>query len=721
MNIAGIQKRKFLNNLYKLYYSSGKQPSNYEIRSAFNQYFRVNKFGDPITIDTSELQGRSIIDPNTLNELMINTLLNMEVLYDCVMENNQEVFVIVNTLNNKLDNLRAKRKDLESRIDQLLFANSNTDGYFYSYLENFSSLGRVDMGLTSAFVDTVNNNAKIPKIVSNFNNQLSSFSIINPSSVTFSVTYNNTVKVNNTSASDFSSTVDGLNDTYWSYQYNAVAPGIVALTISIPVSLASPISKFEGSIISSSPCAVFLRAAPVDPKLGDVIRTKNSTSDFSRFSFNLPAYVYGSLYLTIYKNEPDRVVNSESSPYQYDFGIRELSTAAEYYEERAQLVSVPISIPTNDNRILSIGSVAIEASHQIVPSTNINYYIARDVENPGSISDFDWIPIEPSNLDQNEQSKVVNLLNSNFVSEIIDNQSAEGAELVNYSLIPLNLTSQNANELNPNVIPFYTEKQVYRVARVTQDKTYLQSYMLANINTFRYYSMLNITYNKVTSYIYKSLQDWANLISSTSTNELSSGVFQNTNSIITIPRNEPHSGLLETKLFCSEDREVSHEIIKTQIGDQDINLSVYLNGVLIADMPKGQYRAKVDWNFVRGINNISIAYDKDFSGRPTIDLMVNRNLIDYGTIFLDYFSYLDPIEFGRKANPNENNFTITNYYGTKEILATKQITNRTILRYYSDRSDIISAIRYRVDLERYGNPLQTPVVDAIRVKFKHSD
>ena len=51
MNIATIQKRKFLNNIYKLFYSSGNRPSEEEIRKIFNTYFSSNKLGLPVSVD----------------------------------------------------------------------------------------------------------------------------------------------------------------------------------------------------------------------------------------------------------------------------------------------------------------------------------------------------------------------------------------------------------------------------------------------------------------------------------------------------------------------------------------------------------------------------------------------------------------------------------------------------------------------------------------------
>lgn len=722
MNISSIQKRKFLNNIYKLYYSSGTAPSEDEIRRAFNQFFSVNKFGEPIKLDLDPIQGRSTTDVSALNELMAYSLLNMEVLYDCVMENNQQIFSVVSALNSKLDSLRAKRKELESKIDQLMFSISNTDGFFYSYLENFSTISQIDMNLTNAFIDTVNNNVTIPKITSEFSNSFSVNSLI-ASTVTNTVTFNGRIISENSVADNFGFVFDGLNDTYWNYEYSASAPGVASITLDIPISSGYSLSKIEGSILSEKPCAVAMKAIPADPSVMPMIKTKDSIDDYNRFSFSIPAIAYNKIQLTIYKSEPDSITRNGNNPYLYSFGLRELVIGANYYDQTAVLVSSPISIPTSDNNLLGISAVSIDVSQQILPGTQSRFYIAPDNESGKNLNDFDWIPIEPRDVKDNSEPKLVEIKKSPYQISYIDNDGSDISR--DFRLIPLNngesaalseSSNTNANELNPINLR-YTNKQAYRVTQVGNATKFLQPYMLANLNCYRHYNVLN-NYSKIDLQLYKSLQQWSEIISRTSDATIGRDTFNNIDSFINVYINSPSVGFLETKILCSEAKSGSHIVAKSR---EDFNLSVYLNGSLIADIPSGQLDAKVDWNFVKGINNIAIAYDKSFSGVFSIDLMKNNFLSSYGTIFLDYFTYLDPIEFSMKVDPSLSVFTIDEIFGAKEIIASKEISNRSMLKYFVNSSDQITSIRYRVDLNRFANPLQTPVIDAVRVKFKHND
>ena len=46
MNISNIQKKRFLDNLYKKYYSNGSIPTRQEILKDFNNYFsRIKMIG----------------------------------------------------------------------------------------------------------------------------------------------------------------------------------------------------------------------------------------------------------------------------------------------------------------------------------------------------------------------------------------------------------------------------------------------------------------------------------------------------------------------------------------------------------------------------------------------------------------------------------------------------------------------------------------------------
>ena len=709
MNISSIQKRKFLGNIYKILYSQGKKPSELEIRKVFGEYFSVYKFGNPIPSDYTKLDIVAKTDVNLLNELMANTLFNIEVLYDCVNENNQEIFSVVTALNNRLDNLKSKRKILENKIDDLLFVNSNSDGYFYSYLEGFSNLDNIDMEMTSAYIDTLNNDVSIPKITNSISNALTTNNITS-SNVKYSLSSNNQSIVDNVDAQEFESVFDGLNDTYWSYTHNSPNPSVVVMTLNIPINTAYNISKISGSLLTSSPCSIYVVARPADSSKPEQIRSQSSREDYNRFSFTIEADFYANVTLIIYKTEPDQIENNSASPYTYKFGIRELVINADYYDRTAVIISSPISVPVSDNNRLTINSVSIETKDQILSGTNIKYYVAADKTSARQISEFNWIPIESTSSNDNSAQKIVNLSGSNVRTQYIGTQDGE------LRLIPISVNPENINEANPAVIP-YTDKEVYRIAAVNNGDQFIDPYILANLNCYQHYNIFTGSLNTNIEY-YKSLNIWTEKIAINDVNEINKNIIQNQINNINPSIFTSTVGLMETKLLTTKEYKVSHQVTKSR---DDFNLAVYLNGSLIADLPAGVISSTIEWNFITGINNIVVTYDKNFSGLINFNLMSNKNLTDYGTMFLDYFSYLDPMEFKRRLDISAHLFTIDNFYARREILSSREISGRSLLNYYSNTLDTVTAIRYRADLTRYENPLQTPLIDSIRVKFKHND
>jgi hypothetical protein len=707
MNISSIQKRKFLGNIYKILYSQGKKPSELEIKKVFGEYFSIYKFGNPIPLDYTKLDIVAKTDVNLINELMANTLFNVEVLYDCVNENNQEIFSIVTALNNRLDNLKSKRKILENKIDDLIFANSNSDGYFYSYLEGFSNLDTIDMDMTSAYIDTLYGNVSIPKITNSISNALTT-STITSSNATYSIMSNNQPVVNNVDVQDFESVFDGLNDTYWSYTHNSPEPSVVVMTLNIPINTSYNLSKISGSLLTSAPCAIYVTATPTDTNKPEQMRSQTSKTDYNRFSFTIPADFYSKIMIIIYKTEPDQIENNSINPYTYKFGIRELVINADYYDKSAVIVSAPISIPVSDNNKLTINSVSIETKDQILSGTDIKYYVAADTTSAKQIAEFNWIPIEPTSSTNATAQKIVNLSGSSVQSRYI------GVPGEDSSSIPINPNPENVNEANPTTLPG-TDKEVYRIEAVNASDQFIDPYILADLNCYKHY---HITPGNSNVEYYKSLNIWTEKIAINDVNELNTDIVKDQISNIAPGIYGVRVGLMETKLLTTKEYKVSHKVTKSR---DDFNLAIYLNGNLIADLPSGVISSTIEWNFITGINNIVVTYDKNFSGLINFDLMSNKNLIDYGTMFLNYFSYLDPMEFKRRSDISANLFTIAPFYTRREILSSREISGKSLLNYYSNALDTVTAVRYRADLIRYENPLQTPLIDSIRVKFKHND
>ena len=712
MNIATIQKRKFLNNIYKLFYSSGSKPSEEEVRKIFNTYFSSNKLGLPVSVDYNAINLSELISHSDLNELMINSLFNLEILYECINENNYELMSTITSLNKRLSNLKTKRRELEGKVDQLIFSNLNSDGFFYSFVDTFSNTNNIDMSLSDAFIDTAIGNVTIPKITSGIFDMISS-SVVNLQSVKVSIFENGNQVYTNSSVNDFDNVLDGLTDTYWSYSYKSANMSIVSMDIEIPINNNFTISKIEGMLLTGSPTTVIVTATPNDPSIPEQIKIKDSRNDYDRFSFTFNPLKYSKIKLTLFKTYPDETSNDSDKPYIYDFGLRDFFIGANYHDKRATLISKPLSIPQTDNGLLTIESIALDVEHQVGSGYDVSYFVAVDNPSAVGVENFNWVPIDPINAGTNSNPTFVNLQSSSRSMKTIK----DGGMLTGgLELIDLNSSSLNTNELNPNT-SIYFNKSVYRIS-VTGLEVIKQPFILSGINSFKNYAVIRSSSANAVE-IYKALNVWSEKINTANTSDvITSSPIVNQLSSISPGFNGICSGLLDGKINCDSENSAVHVVTKSR---EDFNLAIYLNDTLIADLPSGTLTKDVQWDFKKGINFIKISYDKNFEGLITFNIMSGKSISDYGTLFLDYYSYLDPYEFRQRVSDSSFVFTIDNVFGSREIISSQYLYGDSQIKYYSDIAKPISAVRYRADLYRSDNPLVSPSIDSVRVKFKHNE
>lgn len=705
MNISVVQKRRFLENIYKLYYSNGIKPTSQQVLQAYTDYFSVNQPGFPTRIGYNDLNDSEIINADTINGIMTSALFNIDVLYDTILENSDELFMVATTLSKKIEKLKTKRKILESKLDDLLFENNNSDGYFYSYTENFSSTEKIDIPFTSGYIDTSNGSAVLS---SENSDRYSVFEVDNIANVkpVISLYKNGVLFANNISVDNFNNVFDGLNDTYWNFSTFTESIVPVSVSIKIPINKNVLISKVEGHLLGSSPVLTQVKVSASDGS-GEESYIKKSDLDYDVFNFSIKPKNYSFIELVFLKNEPDYIDRDSSSPYVYSFGLKELAINSVTRSKNGVIVSKPISLPNNLNNQLVIDSVSLDSNEQNNQDGSINYYVAEDNPNAISINDFNWIPISPLSYDDQSFSNIVNfngsLKNIKYISD-----APKANEL---QLIPINENSNNVNDLNPN-INIYQDKKVYRIAALDEKENYISPILLGNLNCFNHYYVLGSE-----TQIYKNIDYWINEINDINNNLLKNKLIQNLGTIST-GISSPSYGYIQAKIISDTENKIINNITKSI---STFDLAIYLNGSKIADLPSGRLNSSIEWSFISGINDIVITYNKPSSGIVSFSLTNGVDISTYGSIFTDYFFYLNNFDF-RNRNMNDNlYFTIDNPFGRKEIISSAPISNISRFSYISNTDTAPSAIRYRIDLSRFDNPFSSPKVDSLKIKFKHKN
>lgn len=715
MSISEIQKKKFLENIYRLMYSTGvsandkviSQPDENEIKKEFDEYFSANRIGSPLSIDVNVLRNTAKTDPDLMNIFMARSLLNLEFLYDSLDDNTKKLMNVVTLLNKKIKNLKDKRASLEKKIDNLLFSNSNTDGYFYSFSDSFANLDNIDLSFTNAFVDTENRKVTLPKLKSSALD-LNSPGKISTTNITYSIYFNGAI-VESKQLPDYNNILDGLTNTKCMVEYSSGQIGSCAMVINIPLSTPFIVSKVDGKLATSSAVTVIAEIIDALTIGGSQFRRKQSNSDYDRFSFDFSPQSSGAIKITLIKNEAD-YISDESNKYTYNFTIRDLIVSGQYYDASAVVVSSPLSIPSGDaNKV--IDAVSIEAVNGNPSVGDVTFFVAEDVPGAISLSDFNWIPISSSATNDPSYDQVVSFDKSvksffNIKSNPSDNE---------IQLYPLS-TNSNLSLINPST-SIYNGVSSYRIGSIPNNVEIYNPFILDAINNFSF------KYVSYSSGLYLDKNRWSEILNKRdpNVNIFEPGNIEITNSpSIPIALNlNSISGFLQTSLLVDQETIVNNVVSKS--GNAiDWNVAIFLNGTLVADIQSGLPSKEISWNFIPGINDIVVTFDSEGNSSGSISLMSGVSLSSYGTAFLNYYSYVDPFDFRVNRNSEDKVFTIDNYLGNREIISRKYIQNNSRIVYRSNDTRKVEAIRFRANITRFSNPFGTPTLNSYRVKFKNS-
>lgn len=722
MTISNIQKENFLSTLYKNLYAGGIKPNEQEILEFFSKYFSRYEPGQPIDVNAQIFRQMAFGQVEIFNQKMLHTIYNIEVLYDSIFENSNDLMTVATALNKRLDNLKMKRTTLESKIDDLIFANQNSGGYYAAYSNNFTDVVGVDLNYTSAFVDTINRKVTLPTLKSSVFDLLSTSSVVT-SLPTYSVSFNKNQIEKNKELSDnsfFNSVFDGLENTEWQKIFYFDTIGLVSFSINLPIAKNVILSKIEGRLNTISPTEIYAKINYIDPNKPTQVLNKKSNKDYDRFSFIFDPGNVGSIDLFLVKTEPDFIDSTRVNQYGYRYGIRDIAISGQYHDRAASFVSAPISLNTNDNKNLVIDAVSIEVGENLPENSSINYFVAEDNKSSQSISDFFWVPISPENNNNNSFSRVVNFSGSSLKSKkILDEVKDPTSSIKKIKLVSQN-SSPNLNQQNPTV-NIYPGQTIYRIAQLDKLENPVSSYILDGVNSI---NGNYINYQNNISNEKDTLKTWNNILSGKSSVrqifKIPTYDLTNNSMFFSGPNLTGISVLLDVKIFCANDITVRHLLVKNDLNSKNWDISIYLNDRKTT-IPAGIASDMIEWNFKKGVNEIKIAIDIKGSANGSFNLMDSKSLLNYGLVYSQYYGYTDSLEFKNNRSKYDKVFTIENFFGNKEILCRDNLKDNSRIFFYSNNPDAVTSIRFRADIARGKNPLSSPSIDYFKLKFKNSE
>jgi hypothetical protein len=731
MSIQSVQKKRFLDTIYKMYYALGEAPSDNEISAIYSRYFSRFQAGNTIPVPYNDISSNQVIDPEKLNRVMVHTLFNVDVLYDVYHEQVEELYDIVNAYAVRLEDIRSKRVELEKKVDDQMFSLANTDGFYYSITNAFNNLDMVDLNYSDAHIDTSVRKATIPKLTSGLFDYVGN--ILNTASNTkVSLIFEGTEVKNE--VVDFSNVFNGLNNLEWSYAHKSSSLGICTLKITVPVSSTSEsVSLVEGKISSQKPVDIGIIVVDQVTRSNSASFMKSNSADYDRFSFHLTPQKTNAVELYLTKSEPDYTTTENGAVvYNYDFRIDELIISAPYYDALATMISAPMSLPSENNSKLAIDAVSISVDQHIPNGTEIRYYVAPDNTSATSIYDFNWTSISQSAISDATSATVVNFNGSNFVqSSLVTSINNEiVSSLENMVRIPRSETLNNPipdyfYQNDSSVLGF----NVYRSAKFPQGVKPYNSYILENVSSNQLKVSISGGSNIDKETWQQILTGQKNDIIYTSYNS----TIDNTQNFFTA-NNIPYGSIhLSTHLYAENDIQINDLFLKS-LSAQYWDIKIYLNGNDVTSnstLSPGVLSANMTWNIKKGQNDLIIIINKstnDTSGTETtfngtVSLLKDRSILSVDGIKA-YRNYLYEvrIEDLRLYYSNSDNvFSIINYQNNYEIVyrRTEEIQTGTKVYYYSNIENQTKSIRLRADLFRGQSAFSAPAINSYTVKFKH--
>jgi len=716
--IEDIQKIRFLNNLYKSYYAYGKELDEISIKRLYSTYFRENPAGSPLSLDVDLLRSSSVANIDYINNIMARALFNMDVLYDSTYESIEDLYSIVTSLNNRINSLRAKRTSLEKKIDDYIFAITNSDGYYASFSEEFTDITGIDTKYSSVYLDTDSKSISLSSISSGSFNQVGN-NTSKSNNIKYSVFFNgNSIKSNVDAGENASLIFDGLSDTYWKYTHVSNSPGICSVRLDITPYSSSSISKIFGRISSDKKINIMLQVnSNFETGNEAPVYSAQSENDFDNFVFQFEPVNLSSASIFLIKNEPDRLVKSGNSiSYEYDFVVRDIILSGMYYDLNGVYVSNPINISYENSKNI-IDSVAIDVTAQNHASNDLQYFIAKDNPSASSLDDFQWIPISPSNELNKSYPKTVSFNGSNLVYKTISENQNNSNEIIKYF--------SNAEETN---LPGFENIPIYRIGKIDKDTNPIEPVILEGYNRFIWHKY------QYEDGLCSNLSRWKDevLTDMKSSVVTSSSQIGNTSSFWTAPSiDEGGSVYISFDILMSSNVNVQKLITKDDDYSFNWDMAIYLNGSLIKRIKPGVSQDNIEWNFKEGINNIIICIDAQPKTTSTsklglygsFTLMQQSRISEYGLVYQKYLSYIAPEVFKNNNGIVNDSFSIATIDTEKYIISNRNILYGSRFYYYLNNTEsIVDSIRVRINMRRNSfSPKSSPIVTSYRVKFGRSE
>ena len=698
MSISSIQKRRVVNEILQKQFASGIKPTPAGIMKEVSSFFAEHQLGDPYEAIQAYAGDGQRSNVDAMNSSFDAILENLILMHLSSQEQIGKLLAFNEVAQARFNQIDDRREKLLSKIEDYLLSIYNSDGYFYSFSDRFSTVDYIDLDLSTAFVNTQLGEVGIP--VNTNKSRFLEYNEVGIGNVKF---YNDDTNEELTSFKSIGlgpdALFDGLDNTHWLYEVYSPTK----ITVRAEISMSIPPGINNVTKIALDPYAI------TESQYWVRTRSTNSTSDeqfggkiiktSKPFSFDDRVRNMENLTLYIRKEVSDYRDSDTNGnlSYRYLIGFRNITFSSWVYENSASMITVPISLPEHLFTEQTIDAVSLTAEDHSPNGSRIEYYVAYD-NGSDDISGYDWRKISPLQERSAEPENVVRFEGSFRESKFIRRTPRSNTDLV---LRPINTSGIDLKKRNPSQV-IVPNVNVYNLTDFTDSFVPGTIQMEEGINTAR---VLVLPYSE--TMLDEGLSFWADYVKNIKEaddqfyKEIGlGGDFFYGGSIGTPNR----SVYIETYVDAPTDYpEQIRDLVKNEANVKQWGIKLYLNGLEIADMPQGEDRKSVRYSFKKGLNHIamtiaipsnSIAYPNVYVG--SIKLMNEGGLQNYGVVRLGTRKYVDFFDFKYNYVEDSDIFTIYD----EDVLTFNPPTDNYRISYIRSTEAGPPAVRLRADFFR---------------------
>jgi len=726
-SIRTVQSERLLENLVHLLYSSGKQPMFSEIVTRMSQYFGEHPAGRPLPVFLHDITDGMIANPELYNKLLRNMAINVDVLYEASLRQVEDIMMLNDSLHSDLERLDKKRRRIETRIDDHLLSQSNTDGYFYSVSDNFSDIDMTNLYLTTGQID-VDVGAVMLPTVSSTTTRIPKELVSEPS---ISVTAGGE-SVDYVELAPFVGALeDSLDNMLWAFEVETDEPKEVIVEVTLSLGRLDPvtISRVDYKPYGATPVQVYLqdRRDNTWHDFGDKIQTGTT-----KMVFGTKAREVSQLRFTFRKTQEDYTENRNNTlRYKYLFGARDITFLYHVYENAARFVSVPLTLPMEYTYTdeTAIDAVSIDVKADIPDDCGIRYYVA-----PTNFSEFgenDEFTPELPEIDDYVWQEILPIDSREPGDKFLRfNGAATNTSMIRSDPIPGDMHLISFQDSGPvqerNPTPSIIDGvNIFRIARMDVDPFKNSLELLEGVNTTRIYSRTidqSVYFNEI------DLDYWGN-------------VFRHDEDSVTLDYGRIDTGdeffyggnigavgkdvYVEAYITCERSWPTFlKEFQKMDPRSRTWDTKVYLNGRPLGDLPPGSHRKQLPWNLREGLNHVVLLVRIPLTAGVSdsyigaVSLLGDTKLYDYGSVHLSKWDYVDLFTMKYNESGRPTTFTIYN----QEIISRRRPTTNYQLRYSTTTGTGPQGVIFRAEMERArNNPTVTPQLWQYRMRFSYTE